>query len=94
MASWAEVLAELEAEADEFEASLAADRALAPPPEWQPPTMDSLPTAEDCARIETLLKRQEVLQNQLRARLADAPEFRHPHIVAPEPTPTLLDRSA
>lgn len=94
MASWAEVLAELEAEADELEAGLAADRAMAPPPEWQPPTMNELPSAEDCARIEALLKRQEVLQNRLRSRLAEVPEFRHPHIVAPEPTPTLLDRSA
>jgi len=94
MASWAEVLGELEAEAAELEANLAADRAFAPPPEWVPPAMDTAPTEEDIERIKALLHRQEILLGTIQSRLADAPDLRTHHFVTSEQGPTVLDRSA
>jgi hypothetical protein len=94
MTTWAEVLAELEAEADALEASLAADRAFAAQTEWHPPAMDTPPTEADLERIKMLLRRQEILQNQLQVRIATAPVFR-PHIpTRSEAAPSVLDRSA
>lgn len=97
MNTWAQVLAELEAEADEFEASLAANRALAPQAEWVPPQIDTPPTEADRARIEALLRRQQILQERMQKTLSEAPALRQRPFASHTGTssePSLLDRSA
>lgn len=94
VASWAEVLDELETETALLAEGLRRGELLAPVTPWHPPVLPPIP-AELIARAQELLDQQLRLQIELGLQLRDAPPASRPRSnTRPDPVPMLMDLMA